>query len=116
MHTTAWNFEFPSGTEQLLWRIACIDAMGGVISLLTLFAFAVFLHEHSLHLLTKSFFALEPGVMPYLFRLLLVVGIMNLPLFLLSRLYIVVETFASLRRVPEGVYSTVEWAEYIPHL
>lgn len=36
-------------------------------------------------------------------------------LYIFSRLYIVVESFVSLRRVPIGVYETVTWAQYIPH-
>jgi hypothetical protein len=37
-------------------------------------------------------------------------------LYLLSRFYIVVEAFVSLRRVPVGAYDRVTWAQYIPHL
>lgn len=36
-------------------------------------------------------------------------------LYVLARLYIVVESFVSLRRVPVSVYETVTWAQYIPH-
>ena len=115
-HTTAWNFEFPTYTEQLLWKIACLDIMGGVISELAMFSFAVFLHEHDLHNLLAAIFTREPGIMAYLYRAVILVGVLNIPLFLLSRLYIIVETFASLRYAPEGVYSTIGWAEYIPHL
>ena len=28
IHLTAWNFCFPSKTEQLLWRISCFNIMG----------------------------------------------------------------------------------------
>ena len=31
------------------------------------------------------------------------------------RVFIVAESFLSLRRVPTGVYETVSWAQYIPH-
>jgi hypothetical protein len=37
-------------------------------------------------------------------------------LYMLSRLFIVVEAFVSLRRVPIEVYETVTWAQYIPHI
>ncbi|KAI1622401.1 hypothetical protein EDD37DRAFT_651679 [Exophiala viscosa] len=39
----------------------------------------------------------------------------SMALYVLSRLYIVVEAFISLRRVPVGVYETTTWAQYIPH-
>ena len=35
--------------------------------------------------------------------------------YIAARLYIVVEAFVSLRRVPLVVYTTVDWATYLPH-
>lgn len=37
-------------------------------------------------------------------------------LYCFARVYIVTESFLSLRRVPVGVYQDVSWAQYIPHL
>jgi hypothetical protein len=37
-------------------------------------------------------------------------------LYLISRFYIVVEAFVSLRRVPVGAYDRLTWARYIPHI
>ena len=37
-------------------------------------------------------------------------------LYILSRLYIVVEAFISLRHVPIGVYAAVPWVQAIPHV
>ena len=54
--------------------------------------------------------------MPLVYRLVVVVGVLNFPLWILSRTYIIVETFISLRHVEMGVYQTVEWTDYIPHL
>ncbi len=115
-HTTAWKFAFPTDVERLLWRIACLDTIGGVISLLAIFSVVVFLHEHDAKMLLRAFFAREKGIMPLLYRMLVVVGIVNVPFFILSRLYIIVETFISLRHVQWGVYATVNWTDYIPHL
>ena len=115
-HTTAWKFAFPTDTERLLWRIACVDTIGGVISLLAIFSIVVFLHEHDAKMLLRAFFAREKGIMPLLYRMVIVVGIINVPFFIASRLYIIVETFVSLRHVQWGVYATVNWTDYIPHL
>jgi hypothetical protein len=38
------------------------------------------------------------------------------PLIIASRLFLFVESFTSLRDVPSGVYATVPWAHYIPHI
>lgn len=115
-HTTAWKFVFPTDVERLLWRIACIDTIAGVISLLAFFSIAVFYHEHGHTVLFKSFFTREPGIMSLIYRLIILIGIVNFPFWILSRIYIIIETFISLRRVQLGVYQTVEWTEYIPHL
>jgi hypothetical protein len=37
-------------------------------------------------------------------------------LFVGARLYLVVEAFISVRALPIGVFVTVPWANYIPHL
>lgn len=37
-------------------------------------------------------------------------------LYIFSRVFIIVESFISLRHVPVGVYEEVGWSKYIPHL
>ena len=115
-HATAWKFIFPTDVERLLWRIACIDTIAGVISLLAFFSIVVFHHEHGHKLLFESFFSREPGIMSLLYRLVILIGVINFPFWIFSRLYIIVETFISLRHVQLGVYQTVQWTDYIPHL
>lgn len=115
-HITAWSFVFPTDVERLLWRIACVDTIAGVISLLAIFSIVVFLHEHGHKLLLKSFFTWEPGIMSLFYRLVILIGVLNFPLFVLSRIYIITESFISLRHVQLGVYQTVQWTDYIPHL
>lgn len=90
--------------------------MAGVVSLLAIFSVVVFHHEHGHKLLLKSFLSREPGIMPLLYRLAVAIGVLNVPFWILSRMYIIVETFISLRHVELGVYQTVEWTDYIPHL
>lgn len=47
---------------------------------------------------------------------LAVAAICSALLFIFARVFIVVESFISLRHVPLGVYVNVGWAKYIPHL
>ena len=115
-HATAWGFIFPTYVEKLLWRIACIDTIAGVVSILAVFSVVVFYHEHGQQILLKSFFAKENGVMPILYRIVVLVGLFNFPFCLLARFYVIVESFISLRHVRLGVYQTVEWTDYIPHI
>lgn len=116
VHMLALPFEFPNPIERLLWKIACIDIIAGTISLLAIFSIVIYLHEHDSRSLWNAILDIEPGILPWLYRLVILIGVLNLPLFVLSRIYIIVETFISLRHVPSGVYATVVWAEYLPHL
>ena len=115
-HMSAWNFTFPTSIEHLLWKVACIDIIAGVTSLLALFSIVIYLYRHNWKSLRLAIIAIEPGILPWLYRIVIILGLVNVPLYLLSRAFIVVEIFVSLRRVPWGVYATVNWAEYIPHL
>ena len=85
------------------------------VNYFTYYAHGIF-HEHGQKLLLKSFFSREPGIMPLLYRLAVIIGVLNIPFWILSRMYIIVESFISLRHVERGVYQTVEWTDYIPHL
>lgn len=38
------------------------------------------------------------------------------PLIAVSRLYLVVESFISVRSLPSGAYVTIEWVDLIPHI
>jgi hypothetical protein len=45
----------------------------------------------------------------------LALGILVLVAYGCARLYIVIESFLSLRRVPIGVYYTPSWLQMVPH-
>jgi hypothetical protein len=124
VHLSTWNFDFPTPIEQKLWRIACILTVAG--SPLTPWFFSwseqVF-HEESF---IEGTIAMITGVFEE-FRgsgsfwggcsqLLHCFAVLFSPLLLASRLFLVVESFISLRDVPSGVYVTVPWAQYIPHI
>ena len=108
IHLTTWKFRFPSKTEQLLWRIACFNIMGLIpITWLYMEILMHFLGRRNrdqkllwdiLFLFFYSFF----------FALCI--------LCILSRLYIVIEAFISLRHIPIGVYAAVPWVQAIPHV
>ncbi|KAI9739319.1 MAG: hypothetical protein M1834_007532 [Cirrosporium novae-zelandiae] len=43
-------------------------------------------------------------------------GYLVLPFYILFRLFLVIESFVSLRHVPIGVYAGIPWVNYIPHI
>ncbi|KAF2488631.1 hypothetical protein BU16DRAFT_520362 [Lophium mytilinum] len=94
-HIVGWNFEFPSHTEQLLWRIASASCP----TLPTL----IFLIGEKLDEI------LPPGFdFPLVYSLTLI--------YLVIRLYLFVEIFLGLRAVPAGVYQSVNWTSCFPHI
>ena len=99
LHCLAWNFQFPSRTEGLLWRIA------GVGSAATPLAYTL---VFNVHYSLKGTYRLRPLV-GILFVLTIV-----LPLFyVLARLYLMVEAFRSLLYLPPEAFITT-WSAQIP--
>jgi hypothetical protein len=96
-HLIGWDFLYPSSVEQLLWRIFSISCV--VIPFLLLLAGA---SEYYIDVLSSL-----TGIL--LFILLCF-------LYFLARAYLLVAIFTSLRSVPAGVYETVNWSLYFPHL
>ncbi|KAE9969585.1 hypothetical protein EG328_006798 [Venturia inaequalis] len=90
-HLIGWNFNFPTPVERLLWRIASVCC---IVLPPTLYV-SVRIPRRSWYLLAT------PPVML---------------LYIVVRLYLVVEAFIGLRRVPASVYKTVQWSQFFPHI
>ncbi len=122
IHLSAWNFEFPSRIESIIWRTACFVIIGSSFALLAWPSWvnldSYFYHRYRL---------LEPRewrtrralkLMRALINIMVGYGSAGLLLlcYAASRLYLVLESFISLRHVPIGVYAAVPWVENIPHV
>jgi hypothetical protein len=92
VHVAAWDFHFPTATEQLLWRIASI----GVTILPVL-------------LVIGSSMCVDADGPQFG-----VLNIIYIGVYTISRLYMFVEMFVSLRAVPVSVYQTPQWSQYFP--
>ncbi len=96
VHLAAWNFEFPTALEGILWKISAI-----VVA-------SVFLAWAAFNAIGRRL--QFPAVWDRM------VGVLAMLCSIVCRLYIVAEAFASLRAVPIGVYSTPTWIQMIPHV
>ncbi|KAH5714491.1 hypothetical protein HBI20_148720 [Parastagonospora nodorum] len=96
VHIAAWNFHFPSPTEQLLWRISSI----GVTTVPVLFI--LFMMSTVIHSKEYSDSLLGALVLPFTIS------------YILFRLYMFTEMFISLRASPASVYQTPQWSQYFP--
>jgi hypothetical protein len=91
-HLLGWNFWFDSHAEKWLWRassIACLALPTGTLTLSHLIA----------HRLPVS------GL-----------GLTIVTVYMASRAYLLIDIFAGLRSVPDGIYDDVGWSQWIPHI
>ncbi|CAI7575857.1 unnamed protein product [Penicillium glandicola] len=105
-HCIAWNFEFPTALERLLWRLS------SVLTAVTMpFAYLIALISEPIH--TKSSkIESEPGILEVVEGTLITLMIV---VFILARLFITVEVFRSLAFLPSGAFIGT-WTANIPHV
>jgi hypothetical protein len=110
IHLAVWNSKFASTQESLLWKVACIDIMTTFLAAWPASSLAAKWIDLLFYSMRGSFGRAIGGVFIYL-----TVAVLGL-FYFLSRLYLVVESFISLRHVPIGVYTTIPWVQNIPHI
>lgn len=98
-HTSAWNYAFPTHAEQVMWRVSSISLAGP--SLVCVIWGWKWLGRPLNKTVSTSY---------------LIVGSIFLPLYLLAIIFIIVEAFISLRKVPLGTYDSVQWMDFWPHV
>jgi len=92
-HLLGWNFFFCSPIEKILWQAcstACLVLPPSILALT--------------HITTARGWN-AVGLMPVMFA---IYGI--------SRIYLCIDMFAGLRRVPYEDYNDMNWSQYIPHI
>ncbi|MCJ1229976.1 hypothetical protein MMC12_006647 [Toensbergia leucococca] len=98
IHFVAWNFEFPTPVERLLWRTSC-----SVLVILPLFNVLMYcITQHA---------GEGPGT-----RFLRPLGYLSGPLYFLARIFLLVEVFRSLAYSPPSSFEDVNWPSAIPHV
>jgi hypothetical protein len=103
VHCFAWNFEFASPKEQLLWRVCSLlvttsGVPGGIV----------------FTLITKSERIFDEGSW-WMYLQHAIIGLCMYA-YLAGRLVLIFLAFYSLRSEPVGVYESVAWINYVPHL
>jgi hypothetical protein len=104
IHCVAWSFEFPSPTEQLLWRISSLAITSGPVTILGLGLISISNFPRNVLI----------GWWGWVF---LGIPLTSLALlYILARVTLLVLAFMSLRLLPSGAYHTVNWTTFIPHI
>lgn len=134
LHATAWHSHFPTSTEHIIWCISCIIvAASGILTgiLITIDRLPKRLGWKNTYQPTY-----RDGAILYYFKdhdmtwwdipfsivILTVIVSVALPAalavlcYIPARIFLVVESFISLRNAPIETYMTPDWTEWIPHL
>jgi hypothetical protein len=110
-HVAAWNTHFPTTVENLLWKISASVATSFVPFSLLAFHSQNKLDEYLPgrdYAWARAAHTLNEFAFVVYFCLATVI-------FVTSRLFLTVESFLSLRSLPEGSFETVPWSNYWPH-
>lgn len=112
LHSAAWHHYFPSKSEAWLWRASsvCIASAGLIWSAINLLA-----------QISTSFKAYWKDVIELRAHWISLVGLGSLATvcgtaYLMARVFLVVESFISLRSLPASAYQTPDWTQLFPHL
>jgi hypothetical protein len=144
IHLVGWNFEFPTNTEQILWRVSSLILLGTTIAFWILESIAMWYRygggqEILINLFTSRTAPVEsvassepkqactaddntylhetpfePRELPLSWEFWSIFPIAFI--YGTARTYILVETLVGLRSLPWTTYLTVEWAQFFPHI
>ncbi|KAJ7700388.1 hypothetical protein B0H17DRAFT_1128804 [Mycena rosella] len=105
LHCAAWNADFPSAVEMWMWRYCSsfVTAFPAVVASLTAL-WVVVLAAGSVRV-EKSLQIIGVN----LYRL-------GVPIYLISRLFLMALPFTTLRALPPGAFIGVDWSVYVPHI
>jgi hypothetical protein len=106
IHCIAWNFLFQRRTEQLLWRSACLMILSSLVSV-------SICSDPALSILRRKWKFLDSDSMGFVTGTIFITSCFA---YIAARLILVVLIFLSFRSLPPGVYDTVAWTKFIPHL
>ena len=104
IHVASWNIKLLSNVEQWLWRASALYcvAIGMIVTLITGF---------SQSLNRQSWISIST----YYILMTFALGVIPL-VYVIARLFMIVEVFLSLRALPASAYESVRWSSFIPHI
>jgi hypothetical protein len=100
IHCIGWSFRFPSSTEQTLWRVASVSIVGVPI-----------IFSPTILLLSDG-----PGMNRASDWCATITTLIQLFLYIFSRLALLILPFLTLRSLPPAAYHVVHWTSFIPHI
>ncbi|KAG1848942.1 hypothetical protein DFJ58DRAFT_704881 [Suillus subalutaceus] len=98
LHCLGWNYPFQWHTEQMLWRVASIVTASASVPFLLIFGWVIL--SHAPH---------DSWVVRFAVVAIAFISIT-------TRVTVIVLILLSLRSLPPGIYDTVAWTTFVPHL
>lgn len=116
IHFSAWDSVFPTLTEKRLWRISASAMMGSMIAswIFGNRKFYMVFSCLSRRLAKKCRGVSDERQKVSTAQILTDTAV--LLVYLVARLFIIVEVFFSLRALPRGALVTIDWMEFLPHV
>lgn len=106
VHLAAWNYAFPTYTEELLWKIsACVTAITWSSFVVSFWIVPWVEDLGGQHERWRALFGATCGI-------LLVLGMIPV---MFARVYMLVESFIAIRRLPKGSYNVPRLLSAWPH-
>jgi len=133
LHLVAWNAPFPSRTEATLWRLSGLTLfLSGFVVLvivgitLGIAQFSNKVAKQPLFVWLESYRKSRSGTVRIIAKVIGVIskwfflvwiptGIAACLLYVLARLYLVVECFRAICYLPDTVFVFPNWSQYFPH-
>ena len=112
IHVAAWDYFFPTYLEQLFWHLSSVW-----VTFCAAFWLLTNMLAHLFPFIDRVWIAYNDRKLGWFsFGLITLLCILCGVSYIVSRAYLVVEAFVSIRRVPSDVYKTPAWSQVFPHL
>ena len=115
LHSLAWFAHFDSFAEQLLWRISACVVMGGLPTYYSFWSLWDYYEKYDIRNRNSIWFRVMVEVISRIETFAAVLLALILPVYILARAYLVIESFISLSHLPAGAYDIPRWSAYFPN-
>ncbi|KAM0801061.1 hypothetical protein BDR22DRAFT_848925 [Usnea florida] len=104
IHVASWNIKLLSNVEQWLWRASALYCLAPG-ALLWLYAGLYAWCDEQSWIPKSATLALTVPA-----------AVVTFLLYIIARIFMIVEVFLSLRALPASAYESVQWSSFIPHI
>ncbi|KAF8059243.1 hypothetical protein FPV67DRAFT_1634143 [Lyophyllum atratum] len=109
IHCVGWHFVFSTHTELIVWRV-CSVTITSIPAVLFIYSVASYISKTTLH---NSAGHTVSGIVVNMMEF---ISIVSVPIYMLTRISLLLVAFLTLRNLPDGAYAAVNWTSRLPHI